>query len=175
MSYKKWEQKKACKVCGGQPQVITNNEFGKKNYSYACECGAATPFSGNKSFAFVFWKKQFAVGHVPEKKTKEQIPGPEVLTTPPSSATTHPSSGTGTMPDPTEEKEQMPTTQKKGRGGARPGSGRKINISGERKIAYGVTFRPDILRIIKSKKNYSHYVEIALLEKFERDGITLEK
>jgi len=68
----------------------------------------------------------------------------------------------------------MEEAKKKGRGGARPGAGRKINVSGEKKtIMKNYNFQPRIVRFLNSVQNETFFIENAIFEKCERDGIVL--
>jgi len=71
--------------------------------------------------------------------------------------------------------EQAKKERKKGSGGKREGAGKKINVSGEKKKNHGIALRPDILKTLKKIKNYTSYIENAVLKKFEEDGIELVK
>lgn len=64
---------------------------------------------------------------------------------------------------------------KKARGGARKGAGRKINVSGEKKKMQTIAMRPDIIRTLKTLDNYSAFVENAILKEFKKQGIKIEK
>ena len=66
--------------------------------------------------------------------------------------------------------------QKNKRGGARKGAGRKpASSDGKPKPkSRGFRLRSDILERLIKMDNATYYVETALLEKFERDGIIIE-
>jgi len=64
--------------------------------------------------------------------------------------------------------------EKKQRGGVRAGAGRPLNVSGEKKTPYRVSFRPDVIRTLREMGNFSKFVEEAVLEKLERENIQLK-
>jgi hypothetical protein len=51
--------------------------------------------------------------------------------------------------------------------------GRPLNPSGEKKVSTGFTFRPDVIRTLKTIKNRNKYVEDLILNSFITNGIEL--
>ena len=69
--------------------------------------------------------------------------------------------------------EKRKTNKLDNRGGARKGAGRKINVSGEKKVRHTISMRPDIIRTLQTLDNYSLLVEVAILKELKRRKIKL--
>ena len=73
------------------------------------------------------------------------------------------------LPKPKEKK-----PRKKGSGGYRAGAGKKP-INSERKTQQNFNLRSDVIRTLKTIKNYNQFAETAILEKLQRENIELVK
>ena len=72
------------------------------------------------------------------------------------------------------EVEQVEEPEKIGRGGKREGAGRKPRPdNGIPKVQQNIRLRVDIVKTLKTLDNYAVFVETAILNEFERQGIKI--